>query len=117
MEIYEKYAENTLGVISDTRFPMKNIPGRLSHVEEGDPEAGLKLLRTIRQHDEYVPLILNSSETVNAEKARAEGFHFIDKNSTKMNVDLHRLMEEHMGFGDFIFRDPKTKQEIPASRA
>ena len=112
MEIYEKYAENTLGVISDTRFPMKNIPGRLSHVEEGDPEAGLKLLRTIRQHDEYVPLILNSSETVNAEKARAEGFHFVDKNSTKMNVDLHRLMEEHMGFGDFIFRDPKTKQEI-----
>ena len=112
MEIYEKYAENTLGVISDTRFPMKNTPGRLSHVEEGDPEAGLKLLRAIRAHDEYVPLILDSKETANAEKARAEGFHFIDKNSTKMNVDLHHLMEEHMGFGDFIFRDPKTKQEI-----
>ena len=112
MEIYEKYAENTLGVISDTRFPMKNTPGRLSHVEEGDPEAGLKLLRAIREHDEYVPLILDSKETANAEKARAEGFHFIDKNSTKMNVDLHHLMEEHMGFGDFIFRDPKTKQEI-----
>ena len=112
MEIYEKYHENTLGVISDTRFPLKNVPGRLSHVEEGDPEAGLKLLREIRRRDEYVPLILDSSETVNAKKAAAEGFHFIDKNSTKMNVDLHRLMEEHMGFGDFIFRDPKTKQEI-----
>ncbi|MBQ8711251.1 MAG: phosphoenolpyruvate synthase, partial [Prevotella sp.] len=112
MEIYEKYHENTLGVISDTRFPMKSVPGRLSHVEEGDPEAGLKLLREIRRRDEYVPLILDSSEVVNAEKAQAEGFHFIDKNSTKMNVDLHRLMEEHMGFGDFIFRDPVTKQEI-----
>ena len=52
------------------------------------------------------------SETLNAAKAKAEGFHFIDKNSTKMNVDLHHLMEEHMGFGDFIFRDPKTKEEI-----
>lgn len=42
MEIYNKYHDNTLGVISDTRFPMKSVPGRLSHVEEGDPEAGLK---------------------------------------------------------------------------
>ena len=86
--------------------------GRLSHVEEGDPEAGLKLLREIRRRDEYVPLILDSSETINRAKAEAEGFHFIDKNSTKMNVDLHHLMEEHMGFGDFIFRDPKTKEEV-----
>jgi len=112
MQIYEKYHENTLGIISDTRFPMKTIPGRLSHVEEGDPEAGLKLLREIRRRDEYVPLILDSSEAVNAEKAKAEGFHFIDKNSTKMNVDLHHLMEEHMGFGDFVFRDPVTKAEV-----
>ena len=112
MALYEKYHENTLGVISDTRFPMKTTPGRLSHVEEGDPEAGLKLLREIRRRDEYVPLILDSSETVNAAKAKAEGFHFIDKNSTKMNVDLHHLMEEHMGFGDFIFRDPVTRQEV-----
>ena len=112
MEIYEKYHENTLGVISDTRFPMKTVPGRLSHVEEGDPEAGLKLLREIRRRDEYVPLILDSSETINRAKAEAEGFHFIDKNSTKLNVDLHKLIEEHMGFGDFIFRDPVTKQEV-----
>ena len=112
MEIYEKYHENTLGVISDTRFPMHSVRGRLSHVEEGDPEAGLKLLREIRRRDEYVPLILDSKETLNRAKAEAEGFHFIDKNSTKMNVDLHHLMEDHMGFGDFIFRDPKTKEEI-----
>ena len=112
MQIYEKYHENTLGVISDTRFPMKMVPGRLSHVEEGDPEAGLKLLREIRRRDEYVPLILDSKETLNRAKADAEGFHFIDKNSTKMNVDLHHLMEEHMGFGDFVFRDPETKEEI-----
>ena len=112
MEIYNKYHDNTLGVISDTRFPMKSVPGRLSHVEEGDPEAGLKLLREIRRRDEYVPLILDSSEIANREKAEAEGFNFIDKNSTKLNVDLHKLIEEHMGFGDFVFRDPTTKQEV-----
>ncbi|MBR1688945.1 MAG: phosphoenolpyruvate synthase, partial [Prevotella sp.] len=27
-------------------------------------------------------------------------------------VDLRHLIEEHMGFGDFIFRDPKTREEI-----
>jgi len=112
MALYDKYHENTLGVISDTRFPMHATHGRLSHVEDGDPEAGLKLLAEIRRRDEYVPLILDSKETANRSKAKAAGYHFIDKNSTKMNVDLHRLMEEHMGFGDFIFRDPLTKQEV-----
>ena len=109
---YEKYHDNVLGVISDTRFPIKTVPGRLSHVEEGDAEAGLKLLREIRKRDEYVPLILQSSEIQNKEKAEQEKFLFVDKNSKKMNVDLRQLIEEHMGFGDFVFRDPNTKEEV-----
>jgi len=112
MQVYEKYHDNVLGVISDTRFPIHTPQGRLSHVEEGDAEAGLKLLKEIRRKDEYVPLILQSSETVNQQKAWDEGFDFLDKNSKKFNVDLRHLLEEHMGFGDFIFRDPETKQEV-----
>ena len=119
MEIYEKYADNTLGVISDTRFPIHGLmtddkigicysPERM----EKDPEAGLKLLREIRRRDEFVPLILQSSESANRQKAEAENFRFVDKTSKKMSVDLRRLLEEHMGFGDFIFRDPTTKEEI-----
>ncbi len=114
---YEMYHDNVLGVISDTRFPMKGVNGRLAHVEEGDAEAGLKLLREIRRRDEYVPLILQSSEIANKAKAEAEHFHFVDKNSKKMNVDLRQLIEEHMGFGDFIFRDPVTRQEIARVRS
>ncbi len=112
MQLYEKYHDNVQGVISDTRFPMELVTGRLAHVEEGDAEAGLKLLREIRRRDEFVPLILQSSETVNRAKAEAEGYDFLDKNSKKFNVDLRELLEEHMGFGDFIFRDPETKQEV-----
>ncbi len=112
MRIYEKYHDNTLGVISDTRFPMHAHHGQLAHVQDGDAEAGLKLLREIRKRDEYVPLILQSSESENREKAEAEGFDFVDKNSKKMNVDLRQIIEEHMGFGDFIFRDPKTHEEV-----
>ena len=44
MELYEKYKDNTLGVISDARFPVNG---------EKDSDAGLKLLRAIRAQDEY----------------------------------------------------------------
>jgi hypothetical protein len=112
MAVYERYHDNVLGVISDTRFPMKMQAGRLSHVEEGDAEAGLKLLKQIRRRDEYVPLILQSSEIDNKQKAWDAGYDFLDKNSKKFNVDLRHLLEEHMGFGDFIFRDPNTHEEV-----
>ena len=121
MDIYEKYSENILGVISDARFPIDEInpdeqdnkpaPLRDSKVFK-DPEAGLKLLRTIRAHNEYIPLIMESSEASNRAKAEQEHFLYVDKNSKKMSVDLRHMMEEHMGFGDFIFRNPQTHEEI-----
>ena len=107
MAYYEKYADNTQGVISDVRFPVNGVK---------DPEAGFKLLREIRRRNEYVPLILQSAETINEEKARAEKFHYVDKNSKKMNIDLRNLLAEHMGFGDFVFRDPVTKNEVARVR-
>ncbi|MCR5130192.1 MAG: PEP/pyruvate-binding domain-containing protein [Prevotella sp.] len=116
-DVYQQFHDNVLGVISDVRFPMR-AASSLSRSGEGlsgiekDPEAGLKLLRAIRNEDEYVPLIIESSESSNREKAESEGFHFVDKNSKKMSLDLRHILEEHMGFGDFIFRDPKTRQEI-----
>ena len=102
-QLYEKYKDNCLGVLSDVRFPYQN---------EKDPEAGLKLLRAIRETDEYLPLIMESSESSNREKAEAEHFHFVEKDSKTMSRNLRHLMEEHMGFGDFIFRDPNTHEEI-----
>ena len=99
MAIYDKYSANTLGVISDVRFPMNGVK---------DPEAGLKLLRAIRAKDEYVPLIMESSEAVNRQKAEAEGFRFVDKNSKKISIDLRRLLEEHLGFGVIVDDDGTT---------
>ena len=101
--LYTRFSDNTIGVISDCSFPKD---GKM------DNEAGLKLLREIRRCDEYVPLILQSSELSNRDKAAAEHFRFIDKNSKKMSVDLRHILAEHMGFGDFIFRDPDTHREI-----
>jgi hypothetical protein len=103
MHIYNRYKDNCLGVISDVRFP---------HNGQRDPEAGFRLLEDIRKEDEYVPLIMESSESANKERAEKEHFHFVDKNSKMLSLKLRHLLEEHMGFGDFIFRDPKTHKEI-----
>jgi hypothetical protein len=112
--IYKKYANNTLGVISDCRFPNhepdRSLGGGLA--AEKDSEAGFRLLKAIREDNEYIPLIMQSSETKNRERAESNRIAFVDKNSKKMNIDLRNLLAEHFGFGDFIFRDPQTKQEI-----
>ena len=117
-DVYQRYKDNCLGVISDMRFPLsdgeegiQSTMGQPIHSIK-DPEAGLKLLRAIHQEDEYLPLIIESSESDNREKAENEGFRFVDKNSKKMSVDLRHLLEEHMGFGDFIFRNPETRAEV-----
>ena len=131
-KLYDKYCNNTLGVISDARFPLKSAAKAFGNEVEQEanpehgtdtfgrekcPDAGLRLFRYIRKTDPFVPLIIESSESDNRAKAEAEGFRFVDKNSKKMSVDLRRLMEEHMGFGDFIFRDPKTHEEIMRIRS
>ena len=131
-KLYDKYSNNTLGVISDARFPLKSAAKAFGNDVEQEanpehgtdtfgrekcPDAGLRLFRYIRKTDPFVPLIIESSESDNRAKAEAEGFRFVDKNSKKMSVDLRRLMEEHMGFGDFIFRDPKTHEEIMRIRS
>ncbi|MBQ9571025.1 MAG: phosphoenolpyruvate synthase [Prevotella sp.] len=117
-EVYDKYHDNILGVISDCRFPIEAVGSRPSSSVgvEKDAEAGLKLFHAIRARDPYIPLILQSSESANREKAKQYGYKFVDKNSKKMNIDLRKLLEEHMGFGDFIFRDPKTHEEITRIR-
>ena len=70
----------------------------------------MKFLQTVRDADEYLPMIMQSSEP-NLE-VTVKGVKLLDKNSKKLNVDLHAVMSEHFGFGDFLFRDPRTKEVI-----
>ena len=104
--LYSKYRDNVLGVISDCRFPE-----RKADVEK-DELAGFKLLSAIRGIDEYVPLVMDSSES--DKKYYADLCHaaFIDKNSKKLNQDIKDVLTKYFGFGDFVFRDPDTMEEI-----
>ncbi len=107
MALYEQYSRNILGVITDANFPREG---------KKDPQAGVRLLEAIRARDEYVPLIMQSSEVGNEPLANRLGASFIDKNSKKMNIDLREAVSANFGFGDFIFRDPNTMEEIARVR-
>ena len=103
--LYNRFADNTLGVISDCRFP-------ITEGGEKDETAGHKLFSAIRERDPHVPLILNSSEADKAQLAKECHASFIDKNSKKMDVDLRDHLRDHFGFGDFILRNPDTMEEV-----
>lgn len=103
MELYNKYASNMLGVITDARFPRGG---------ETDPQAGIRLIEEIHKRDEYLPLILQSAESENKLEAFRLGVSFVDKNSKKMDVDLRETVSDNFGFGDFVFRDPHSGEEV-----
>ena len=105
ISIYNKYKNNILGVVTDVRFPR-------TERGEKDGMAGIRLCAAIREQDPFVPLIIQSSETENMTYASKYGATFIDKNSKKMDVDLRRIVSDNFGFGDFIFRNPDTMEEI-----
>ena len=107
MDLYNKYEKNVLGIITDARYPRGGVV---------DPMAGIKFLAEIRSRDLFIPLILQSSEVDNKVYAGRYDASFVDKNSKKMNIDLREIISEHFGFGDFIFRNPDTFEEVARVR-
>ena len=103
LELYDKYSEHILGVISDVSFKRQGVK---------DQKAGIRLARELRSRDPYLPLIIESSEPENVHDVRAMGCTFIDKNSKKFPVDLGKAIINEFGFGDFVVRNPETGEEI-----
>ena len=103
LDLYNKYKNNILGIVSDARFPRE---GKI------DPQAGIRFLTVVRSESPYIPLILQSAELSNREFAQNVHAQFIDKNSKTMSRELRQAVSEHFGFGDFVFRNPKTKEEV-----
>jgi len=101
LELYRRFKPFVFGVIADTRFPKS---GRLRE------EAGVELLTGIRREIADLPLLLLSAESANRSKAEAIPAIFIDKNSPDLAGHLHAFFLEHLGFGDFVFRDEKGRE-------
>jgi len=102
VELYEKFKQTMLCVISDVRFPYE---GKINE------EAGIKLLLKVKSTDCDLPFLLQSSESTFADIAVTHDATFINKNSETLSEDLSNFILDNLGFGDFIFRD-KTGNEI-----
>ncbi|MDX1740797.1 MAG: hypothetical protein R3178_05860, partial [Rhodothermales bacterium] len=94
---FERHAENLLGIISDVEFPRGGTKSKT---------AGLKLAQRVKERWRDVPILLQSTRSENADRARSVGADFLQKGSPTLLTDLRQFLVENLGFGDFIFRTP-----------
>jgi hypothetical protein len=95
--LYNIFKPYILSIFSDVRFPRN---GQL------DNKAGLSFLKNIHEKDPYIPLLLLSSEESNRALAERVPAVFLNKNSPSLHKDIGDFFIQHLGFGDFIFRNP-----------
>ncbi|MCP4591075.1 MAG: histidine kinase, partial [bacterium] len=94
-ELYSKYKDYLLGVISDVRFPRG---------DGLDPEAGFEFIRRVRTDAPLMPVLLQSSDATNQARATELGACFLHKRSHTLLHDLRSFIVANLGFGDFVFR-------------
>ena len=112
VELYDRYKQNLLGVISDVGFVLH----REDPAESEKPDAGIDLCRRIKSDNPLMPVLLQSSQTAFSEQAEALGAGFIAKNSKTLLSQLHDYIDREFAFGDFVFEDPATGEEIGRAR-
>ena len=103
VDFYDKYNKNLLGIISDISYKRKGIK---------DPEAGFKLVRKIKRDNQYMPLLLQSSESKNRTRAKELKVGFIYKLSKSLTYELRDFIRNYFAFGAFVFVNPETQQEV-----
>lgn len=103
VDMFEKYKGNLLGVISDINFCKGGEP---------DKTAGIQFVKLIRSEDEFMPILLQSSDAGKEELAKELNVGFINKLSKTLSIELRDFINEHFSFGDFVFIDPSTGREI-----
>ena len=95
--IINKYKHYLLSVISDVKFQRNNVD---------DENAGVDLLRYVNSTLRFpIPILLQSHDVNNAQKALDVGADFINKNSESLSVDIHNYIFKRLGFGNFVFKD------------
>ncbi len=98
IEIFEKYKDNILCLISDIKFPKA---GKLTK------DAGFQLIKHVRKHIPDLPIVMQSSNIENEELANKQGLKFIYKNTEALLQEIRNFIEVNLGFGNFIFKDEK----------
>lgn len=103
LDLYNRYKNNVLGVISDISYNHNNVV---------DENAGIELCRVVMDDDEKVPFLLQSSNQSYKEVAEKLGAGFINKYSKSLSLELRNFIIQNLAFGPFVFRDPDTMEAI-----
>ena len=101
--LIDMYGDNIMGLVTDGRFPRNGVK---------DPDAGMALAEYLRKKRPYAPVIMESAEAENRQRAEAAGYVFLDKNSKTLPIDLRKAFSKMFGFGDFVVKDPQTGKEL-----
>ena len=101
MNIYYRYREYLLCLISDVKFKKDGI---------FMDDAGINLVKEIKGEYPNLPVILQSSDVTNAAHAFTMKCSFINKNSETLRGDIRLFIRQFLGFGDFIYKDAAGKE-------
>ncbi len=102
-QLYTKYKQNLLGVITDMSYPHNGVM---------EKQAGVNLIEMIKSDNPYMPILLQSSDINNQLISKQMKVGFIHKNSKTLSLELHDFVVKYFAFGDFVFAEPTTGQEI-----
>ena len=108
VELYERYKQNILGVISDIGF----VIHRDDPPEKEKLDAGLDLCHHIRKDNPTMPILMQSSQESMRKVAQELGVGFVVKTSKTLTHDLSEYIGREFGFGDFVVTDPQTGEEL-----
>jgi len=101
VEMYSKFKDNILGVISDVGFNVHKDDS--PEMEKLD--AGIDLVKLIKEDNPKIPILLQSSQDSISAVAEELGVGFLRKYSKTLMIQLAEYIKEEFGFGDFVFRD------------
>lgn len=99
IEIYSKYKEFIVCLISDIDFPKLN---------DDYLGAGLKLLNEIRHLNADLPILMQSANQDYQKEVLKKNASFIRKHDRNLMKDLKVFIKTNLGYGDFVFKDEKN---------
>ncbi len=103
IEIFNKYRNNILSVITDVEYYRNGVK---------DQDAGIDLARYIKKETPEIdlPVIIQSRNPANKKRADEVKCTFIYKESDTLAHDIRHVIKYNMGFGDFVYRNKKGEE-------
>jgi len=92
MDLYQKYKENLLGVISDVSF-------KKGDARDKEQKLGIDLIQQMRKDDPNLPALMQSSDLSNAVMAEELDVGFMHKYSKSLSLELRNFIIQNFAFG------------------